>query len=177
MTALAADGLIEDTGVWPTMTAIASCLCTELSLAGLPETCFCGVLPGDEAPWDYVSDEAGMAYVRMVSAYLSQIFPDQQTVPGCAADLAYELEIGVLFCAPVMEDSRGNPPSVATMLDTTRIQMAAMSAAYRAFSCCPSLNSRDVMVGTYTPVGPQGGAVGGTWQIWVAEGAVKSRGN
>ncbi len=173
MTALAADGLTEDTGVWPTMAKIAGCLCTELSLAGLPETCFCGVLPGDEAPWDYVSEDAGMAYVRLVSAYLSQAFPAQQTLPGCGADLAYELEIGVLYCTPVFEDDRGDPPSVAVMLDATRTQTAAMAAMYRAFSCCPGLNDKDVMVGAYTPVGPQGGAVGGTWQIWVAEGAVR----
>lgn len=176
MTALAADGLIEDVGVWPTLASLASCLCTQISLAGLPKTCFCGVLPGEAAVTDYVSDEEGMAWVRLVQAYPSKAFPNQATDLGCGYDLAYELEVGVAYCAPTFADSRGNPPSVATMLDSTRLQLAGMAAAYRAISCCPVLDSRDVMVGTYTPMGPEGAVVGGVWQAWVAEGAVRRRG-
>lgn len=176
MSAVAAvevDGLVEDRSVWPTLTRLAACLCTELSIADLPETCFCGVLPGDTAALDYVTDKAGMGWVRLDNAFPASSFPTQTVVNTCTAPLAFQIEVGTAFCAPTFSDARGNPPSVAVMLDTARIQMAAMAAARRAIVCCPGIAARDLVLGSYQPFGPDGAVVGGTWQVWVAEQAVR----
>jgi hypothetical protein len=62
---------------------------------------------------------------------------------------------------------------MAAQFDAVRLQMAAMSAIRRAVLCCfPGARSQDVILGVYLPIGPQGGVVGGTWSISVAEGAI-----
>jgi hypothetical protein len=142
------------------------CLCDGLAEAGLPAPCFCGVLPGGSVANDY-GDE-GMAWVRLVTAAPSRQFPQQDdTWTPCAAPIAYTLEMGVLRCAPVFADSRGNPPSLEAQFETVRLQMADMEAMKKAIACCNTPEEWDVALGPYSPVGPDGGRVGGTWTFSV----------
>jgi hypothetical protein len=156
--------------VWPAMTSLISCLCQEVTASGLPELCFCGLLPGENVPGDYVTEDGGMGWVRLVSAYPSVVFPGQDSTATCVSPLAFELEIGLLYCAPVI-DQFGEPPSVVSQFEATRVQTAAMAAMRRALVCClrPGV---DAVLGAYTPMGPEGQVVGGTWQVFVSEGVV-----
>ena len=164
------DDLRVDLDVWPTMNRLVDCLCTELSLAGL-DTCYCGVLPGDQIAAQYVNHKTreGMAWVRLSTAWPYTSFPNLDQTAVCGADLAYELEIGSLFCAPAFADSRGRPPTLVAQFEATQVQVAAMAAMRRAIVCCLG-TGRNAVLGTYTPVGPTGDVVGGTWTVVVSGG-------
>lgn len=162
--------LRTDTLVWPTMTAIAECLCTELVASGLPPTCLCGVLPGEAIDASYVTSSEGMAWVRLANAFPYNAFPNASLSGNpCVMPLGFELEIGALWCAPVSRDSRGNPPRPEDQAATAEIQVAAMAAMHRAIVCCLPNERAQVAMGAYTPTGPEGGVVGGTWSLVVAE--------
>jgi hypothetical protein len=167
--AAAAADLRTDRYVWPTMTRLAECLCRELIDAGLPPTCFCGVMPGELVDASYVTAKEGMAWVRMVGAYPYSVFPAaDQTGAVCTMPLAFELEVGALWCAPVARDSRGNAPTQVAQFASTEVQIAAMAAMHRAILCCMPRQRGTAALGQYAPVGPEGGTVGGTWAVYVA---------
>lgn len=167
--------LVEDKIAWPVMVALADCLCTELVSSGLPPTCICSPMPGEAIAADYVSSEQGMAWVRVASVYPSSVFPAQdQSAAGCLMPMAIQLEVGALYCAPVVEGRSKNPPGLAAMYDSARLQMAAMAAMQRAIECClGSVSRKHVSLGPYAPLGPDGGVVGGFWTVTVAEGVVR----
>lgn len=155
--------------IWPTLTELAACLCTQLHDSGLPDVCFCGVLPGSEVAWDYASgcDNCGMAWVRLLGMQPSTAFPQADINPSnCSKPLAYTVEMGVLRCAPMPKED-GTPPTLEEMLDATELQIADAAAMRRAVACC--LGVRGWILGPYQPVGPQGGAVGGLWTVNIPE--------
>jgi len=167
--------LVEDRIAWPALVQLTDCLCAELVKSGLPPTCICSPMPGEAIAADYVSPTQGMAWVRVAGVYPTSAFPAQeQTAAGCLLPMAVSLEVGVLYCAPVTEGRSNNPPGLAQMFDSTRLQMAAMAAMLRAIECClGSANRKGVSLGGYTPNGPGGGVVGGSWTVTVAEGVVR----
>jgi hypothetical protein len=161
-----------DRAVWPAVEAMSVCLCSTLNDSGLGDLCFCGVFPGAQ-PYDQMGDgTAGQAWVRVVRVYPSNAFPQIEQDPrrSCASGLAVEMELGVLRCAPMPADSGRVPPTMSAQWDATRLQMADMAAMQRAVQCCYT-ESDLVMLGNYTPTGPAGGVVGGTWQVFVSAAA------
>lgn len=169
--AAAAQDLATDRWVWPVMTRLAECLCTEIAAAGLPPTCLCGIMPGEVVDASYVTAKEGMAWVRMAGGYPYNTFPNA-TLDGttCAMPLAFELEVGAMWCAPVARDSRGNPPTMEAQFAAAEIQVAAMAAMHRAIICCMPSERATAALGQYTPAGPEGGVVGGSWSVVVAGG-------
>ena len=167
--------LVEDRLAWPVLVKLTDCLCQELLSSGLPPTCICSPMPGEAIAADYVSPSQGMAWVRVNSVFPSTTFPAQdQSAFGCAVSIAVQLEVGVLYCAPVTEGRSNKPPGLGQMFDSSRLQMAAMAAMLRAIECCLGRAShKSVALGAYTPMGPEGGVVGGSWQVTVAEGVVR----
>jgi len=155
-----------DAPITTLMAMYQQCLCEQIEADGLPETCFCGLLPGQNLANDYGDD--GMAWVRLVATHPSRQFPQEDdTWTPCAAPMAYTLEMGVLRCAPVFKDSRGNPPSLEAQFEAVRLQMADMEAMKKAIACCNTPPDWDVALGTYVPFGPDGGRVGGIWTFSV----------
>lgn len=154
------EGYVEDDAIWPLMVQMQQCLCETLTERGLmPGDCFCGILPGEQATWDY-SD--GLAYVRLVDAYPSTVFPTANATPSvsCSAMLVATLEVGLLQCLPINAD--GRPLTQEQSTEVARLQIAGMRALQQAIACC---DLPLVVLGSYTPQGPQGGLVGGFWQI------------
>lgn len=163
--------LVLDKSIWPAITSLTSCLCQTLVDRGLPPVCICTPFPGEDITTEYVTEDAGMAWVRLVSAYPSTAFPSPAADATCAAPLGFEVEIGVAYCAPI-GSSDGSPPTFADHFESAELQLAAMSAMRVAMQCCFPGHRMDVVLGQYTPTGPQGGVVGGVWSLFVAEGAV-----
>lgn len=159
----------DDSAIWPALTELVTCLCSTIEDAGLPPTCFCGLVPGDQVAWDYITDSGeGQAWVRLMNVYPSSAFPAADTTlrSSCASPLAAQVEMGILRCAPMPGDD-GTPPGMSEQWEATRLQMADMRAMYSAVRCC--YDKQEAMVlGQYNPVGPAGGIVGGTWQVWLA---------
>lgn len=161
MSEIPPEGYEEDDVIWPLMVQLQQCLCETLTARGLmPGDCFCGIFPGDSAPWDY---SEGMAWVRLVDSYPSTTFPTANSTPraSCEAMLVATLEVGLLQCAPISGPD-GSPPTQEQQIESARLQAAGMRAMQQAIACC---DLELVVLGAYTPQGPQGGLVGGSWQI------------
>lgn len=158
----------------PALEQLAHCLCAALAEhPELPELCFCGVVWGELVPADYVQDDKGMAWVRLISGQPSATFGQPYTEPGCTMPLAFVVEMGVLYCPPMPDsvDPR-DLPSIADHLVAARHAATAMEAMFSAVICCFDSQDKDLVVGQYTPMGPQGGVMGGTLQLTV-EGGVE----
>lgn len=165
---------VGDRVVWPVMVSLAECLCTQITGSGLPEPCFCGILPGGEAAYDYCDScedgTCGQAWVRLAQAFPSSAFPVPDVGRGtCASPLAFELVVGIVRCAPSPDD-QGNPPSLGDQFATSQLVVADMMAMRRAIMCCAQAQKgRDYTLGFYLPVGPEGGCVGGVWTATFSE--------
>jgi hypothetical protein len=147
---------------------VAACVCAQIEVDGLPKTCFCGILPGQEVAWDYTGDcsgdgGCGMAWVRLVAAYPSVVIgtPDQQ--PGnCGSMVGMDVEVGILRCVSMPHED-GSPPDPADLQADAALQVADAMALRKAVYCCGP--EKDLVLGYYTPLGPAGGVVGGFWLV------------
>jgi len=141
---------------------LSTCLCAQILTDGLPPVCVCGVMPGDEVALDYAGDcddACGMAWVRLTTAYPSVQIGIPSSTPGnCTKAIGIEIEIGIVRCLDVGDG--GTPPEVASLTASAVLQIADMMAMWRAVYCCQ--NAQDFIVGQYTPIGPQGGLIGGS---------------
>jgi hypothetical protein len=158
---------------WPRLLDLAGCLRDTIDQLGLPEPCFTAVLPGAEVAMDYCGpcgaddDKCGMAWVRLVEAFPSLNFPNQDTsLSACSAPLAYTVELGIARCIPVGDDA-GNPPDWTELMAAAQLQVADGRAMRMSLACC--YGQKGWVLGTYRSWGPQGGCVWGTWEAWVPE--------
>lgn len=164
-----AEDYVEDAELWPILVSLQQCLCDEMNRAGVDSVeCFCGVLPGALVTHDFPD---GMAWVRLSQSYTSTNITDQaRTLSNCALPIAGVIEIGIVRCAPSPGRS-GTPPTVLQQFEATRLQMADMAIMRRAVVCCFG-QSKDfsAQLSGYTPFGPQGGLVGGSWTLYAGRG-------
>lgn len=163
--------LIADTKIWPALSRLADCLCAQLTAAGGPELCFCGVQGGDQIIADYplLDDCAGMGFVRLASAFPSmQSFPAQDgQAARCSTLLGFQVEVGVLRRGPML-DHNGNPPDSAEWQDAVQLQMSDMAAVHRAIACCFAGQDTLYVLDTWVPT-YQGDILGGSWMLTVQE--------
>jgi hypothetical protein len=153
------------------LTDLAACLCNELTPEGEEShgLCFCGVMPGEvvaaDAGWN-CDDLCGMAWTRLESSYpatsLGEFQGDENT---CGTFLGLDIELGVLRC--VEGGDNGEAPEAAEWERATELQLGDMVAMRRAVQCCPALEEIDFLLGTYSPIGPQGLVAGGIWTVSV----------
>lgn len=134
--------------------------------------------PGPRPPADvceHTSAGDGQAWVGLVSIYPTSGYdrapwPAQTStaVQQCSADLAVTLSIGTLRCAATI-DNANRPPTPARVRADADGQTADAALLYRAM--CVTLSAADEidlwLPGRWTPIGPQGGCVGGEWQVTI----------
>lgn len=168
----------EDEYIYPIMVKLAACLCAEITASGLPEPCFCGLMPGSTPALDWCGDGqcngtcGGQAWVRPVDGYPSTIFPQPDTTEqNCGTALAFRIEVGIGRCLPMPKNNPVGgytPPTLEQQLAATRLQMADMQAIRRAIQCCMGADEDiDYVLETYTPLIPSGGCGGGAWTVVV----------
>lgn len=141
----------------------------------LDSMCSVTMYPGVAVPVDYVGGDecGGMAWVRHVGSNPTSTFPNADVgVDNCTYSLAHTVEVGIIRPAPIPE-SDGNtvelPDALTHMnsaLDLADDMMLMKDAITRA-----SRSIDFVILGGYTPTGPEGGAVGGTWTLAVGDDA------
>lgn len=153
--------------VWPRLLELLDCLCTRINDSALDPVCVCEAMPGMNVALDYAlggcsaGGADGMAWVRLTSIYMTSNFPAQLqgTVRCDNAEVAFAFEMGIIRSMPLGDDE-GNPPPLEMMLAATERQVSEAMLIANAILCC---YDTDVAMGTYTPIGPEGGAVGGRW--------------
>lgn len=162
--------LIDENPIYDRLSALASCLCAEILNPdnGVPDVCFCGIVPGEGVPAEYAGDcntKCGIAWVRLVSVYPSNQVGVLITEPGnCAFGLGIDIEMGMLRCIEVGGED-GSPPSAAELLAASQLQVADALLMQRALYCCTAIPQKEVILGTYQSLGPEGGLVGGAYSI------------
>lgn len=141
---------------------LADCLCREIKDRGMPDPCFCGVLPGDEAPLVWCNAcEGGQAWVRLIGVGTPNADID---IPmnRCMGVLAVQIEMGMVFgWLPVDED--GEAKDMSDNLAAVERQTAEMDVMYRVLTCCNLTIDESVSNLGYAPVGPNGTCLGGVW--------------
>lgn len=149
------------------LTALAACLCAQIEQDGLPGTCFCGVIPGEAAVAEYggdCSDKCGMAWVRLGAMYpATGLGALDETPNNCSASLGFDIEIGIMRCIRVPEPEY--PLTPAELSEATSLQADDALTMWRAVLCCEAIPNKDIMLTGYSPMGPMGGMIGGTWGV------------
>jgi len=139
--------------------------------AGLLESmCTVTIFPGIAVPIDYVgsSDTCGsMAWVRHVSTNPTIQFPSADlSIDNCASTLAHIIEVGLIRPSPIPEsdgrhvdlpDDLTHMNASLQLADDMMLMKDAIARAAKVIDF--------VILGSYTPVGPEGGAVGGIWSL------------
>ena len=156
------------------LTVLLQELSSALEDADLLESmCAITVYPGNAVPVDYVGGEecGGMAWVRHVSSNPTVRFPNADvSVDNCAYSLAHTVEVGIIRPSPIPESDGSTidlPDDIAHFNSSMELadDMILMKEAIQR-----AAKSIDfVILGSYIPTGPEGGAVGGTWTITVGE--------
>lgn len=125
--------------------------------------------PGDSVALDY-AECGGMAWVRLVDSRPTVGFTRADVTPAsCYWGLTHTLEIGIMRPSPIPEESLAGAelPDDSEMSAATEAQMNDLAAMHRAIKA--ARREFELLPGTYTPVGPVGGTVGGTWAVQVGE--------
>lgn len=140
----------------------------ELTANGTRESlCEFALVHGDMVVVDY-ADCGGMGYVRLVTANPTSAFPNPATPGTCAHDLAFPMEVGIMRQAPGMGEGLRDPriPDTDDHLAATSLALEDMMAMHRALRAVER-EMDQFLLGTYSPVGPAGGALGGVWSFTV----------
>lgn len=152
--------------ITPHLLALADCVCNELDQRGAGPLCRCGFHPGAIPAFDGCgdcgNDVCGMGWLRVVTAYPYETFPVPSLDPHCRHDIAWQIEVGSVRCMPITQD--GSALESEQLMEVWVSQMLDAEALHRAVLCC---EAPIVTLGTYTPVGPSGGCVGGYWTAFV----------
>lgn len=130
--------------------------------------CSITIQPGNAVVFDF-GDEGceGMAWVRLVAANPTVAFPTADTsMNNCVQLLAFVVEVGMIGPAPKIEDQFGT----FVVPEDTELFEASMRQAEELQMMYAAIRSADIpqkVVGDYTPQGPEGGVMGGTWTLTV----------
>lgn len=127
------------------------------------------ISPGATVAWDDCCE--GQLWVRVVSIHPTGApYPGQDTRQNCGVLLwAANLAVGVLRCAAVVND-QGQAPSPATLTAEAHRMLADEAALSEAVRCCfaPNHEYLKTTLGAWTPLGPDGGCVGGEWALTIS---------
>jgi hypothetical protein len=143
----------------------------ELTTVSDDELCMATVFPGEQVPFDYGAESTckGQLAVRLTTAFPSTSFPNPDlSANNCRTIMAYPLELTLVRKAPSLTTRNGRPilPTAAEHEAATRRQVQDMEAMYLAMRKLSKF-VEDIVVGTYQPVGPDGGLVGGIWNLTI----------
>lgn len=117
------------------------------------------VAPGALVAWDDCCD--GQVWTRLVNAVPAPATASPLRASGhlCAVPWwTLTVVVGVVRCAHTVDDE-GNAPTPAELSSDAEEGLADMWTILRVISC----QVKHERMGTWTPVGPQGGCVGGEW--------------
>jgi hypothetical protein len=133
----------------------------------LGKRCTWGIVAGADVALDgcQCDDQCGQWWVAVTGIYPFTTFPNPDPAATCAAAIGASIQVGAVRCLAVPEG--GDPLPRADHLAAFGSQMDDAFDLHAAIACC--VKGYDVAVGVWTPIGPEGGCVGGYWTLEVAE--------
>lgn len=162
--------------IGPLMQAVLTCAETQLDAHGR------GVgrvllSSGDAPAWDDCCE--GQLWVRLITMFpTGNPFPLPDVRAGSCKPtmLGSTLGVGVLRCAAVVDEA-GNAPAADTITNEALGATADAMIVLEALKCCvgdltddQTSNALAIMLGTWTPLGVEGGCVGGEWTLTLGTG-------
>lgn len=146
---------------------LLECLTAEIRERGRQdEYCSITIQPGNQVVFDFGDDGCtGMAWVRLVSANPTVSFPSADTSPdNCAYTLAFTVEVGMIGPAPQLDTTLGEyvVPTDVELFEASMRQLEEMQMMHAALK---KADIPEKVIGDYTPQGPDGGVLGGTWTL------------
>jgi hypothetical protein len=140
----------------------------EIEFEGWELPCILTVMPGSAVAFDYCNQcEQGMAWVRV--AEVTQVLAADQTSTGqrCATAWEATVEVGMIRGAKLpTEDALGmlKLPDAIEQFNMADLQFEEMGVMFKALCTVEFEKAVGPAVATsYSPVGPEGGCVGGVW--------------
>jgi hypothetical protein len=156
--------------VVPKVESLLSCLEEKLSEYDA-EVCRSFIAPGSSSPWDVCCDcgrNEGMAWIAIQEVYPTDNFPTSQTgAMRCTfAEHGVRVTLNVLRCAAVVDD-QGRVPSTARLMNDMRKVQRDRTIVLEAIKCCflADADPGTYVIGSFTPLGPSGGCVGGSTSL------------
>lgn len=148
---------------WASLSRLRTCLGGAITEAGLPPVCTLTVMPGQGVAHDFINScndgKDGLAWVQLTTEYASSnVVQPTRGITKCGEDYAIGVNVGIIRSFPIPEE--GEPPDAIMFEAMALQQLREMEVIRYALVCC---YPEDVMLGSYTPIGPQGGAFGGAW--------------
>lgn len=133
--------------------------------------CAVGLYPGAMVPADYglASEDCagGMAFVRIGGAGKTSNYPaPDNTSKSCAAHAMFTIEVGMWRPAP-MPDQNMNAfilPDAVEQFDAAMQMIDDMGYMHEAIART-ARKYDDIIIGSWTPMGPEGDVVGGSWTL------------
>lgn len=113
------------------------------------------IAPGEAEAWD----SAEMLFARLVL-----VEPGYRTSARRPDLYTVTMAVGVLRCVSTLDDS-GRAPAATTVTAEGIITGRDMVELANAFVCAEPPATASVTLGSWTPLGPDGGAAGGEWEI------------
>lgn len=150
--------------LWNQLTTILNTAVFAVSGCGVPVSKI-AIVNGNLA-WDECCE--GYLFMRIVRTDVVDPFPQAAQTPSiCAATLGTLVELGILRCAPMMDDN-GNLPSDAVQSAFALeiiIDKSILFHVIRDYN--PAWSNYPLAISGWTPMGPEGGCGGGAWQFWI----------
>lgn len=158
--------------LWGQLVALLECLEGTLDANDAPAI-RAFIAPGGSPAWDVccVEDGAeGQAWIQVVEVAPTDAFPTPQTgVMRCDfGEWSVTVNVGVLRCASTVDDN-GSPPDADTLTEEAWKVQRDRVLIDSAIRCCflggddPDIEA--FVIGSWTPLGPGGGCVGGQQQL------------
>lgn len=167
---------VPDPAVWPMLVELLACLSAAADEVEAPPL-YRQIRTGDQiqAGVSPTQDECcqGLAWVRPVQVSPTSAFPTPESAwqPCPPGELAVEIELGMLRCAPFMADGSSDADLLLVtegQWATTTNRVLADAAAMRRAACCMIAKGYTVFVGSWNPVAVEANCTGGTMRITVA---------
>lgn len=164
--------------VLPRAESLLSCVDEALRDYDAP-TCRSFLAPGGPPAWDVCCDCGtgdGQLWVQVAEAFPTDDFPSP--VAGAnrcpPSGFGARLVVGILRCAAVVDDQGRAPSSERLTADALKVQRDR-AIVYEALRCCYLVDADPgtYQIGSWTPLGPQGGCVGGAVNVTVAAPACR----
>ena len=116
------------------------------------------VLPGAAVAFDYCED-GGMAWSRLVAVEPIETQVGRQ----CVVEYDITVEVAILRCAPMIHEDE-TLPTAEEQLAASMLQFHDLGLMHDVLACTVvPATFENYRIGTYAPVGPEGGCVGGSW--------------
>lgn len=149
---------------WSRLTTLLDTAAVAVSGCGVPTTRV-GVVHGDLV-WDECC--SGYLFTRVVRTTVGTSFPQPSQDPrNCPKIPTTLVELGILRCAPVIDDN-GNPPSAEEQSDFAKAMIVDKSILYNVIiNHKPSWASFPLVIENWVPLSIEGGCGGGAWQFYM----------